>query len=72
MNKEKKARTVVGIIDKYKRINQIDDEELAIRAHFSIATLYNRKKSPEKLTLEEWWRLCEFLNVSKEDKQEVM
>lgn len=68
----RKKKTVVGIIEKYQRIEGISDNELAVKAHVSIATFYNRKRNPENLSLMEWWRICNALNIKEHDRQEVM
>lgn len=58
---EEKRRAARAFISASMDFDGADEETLALKLGVTKRTLQNKRKRPETITLEEFWRMCDYL-----------
>ncbi len=72
MKRQTKCRRVWGLIENYRSIKQMENKDLAKKIHCSKQTIYNRRKKPEYMTLDELLRYADALNIPDRELAEAI
>ncbi len=66
-----KAKILWGIVEKYMSIQKVSPVELAHKINVGQATVYNWKRTPSKITIENFLRIADALKIPEEELAEV-